>query len=67
MMKTEFGSSAVSDLLKKSSQTILSKIVLIDEKNSFIMRDNSIKKFQKLKKFSEPLTERSDDFEGNVS
>ena len=45
----------------------MSKIELIDEKNSFIMPESSFKKFKILKKFSEPITERSDNFDGILS
>jgi hypothetical protein len=46
-----------------STTSVRTKIELIDEKNSFIMMNTSIKKFQLSKKFSESILERSYGFE----
>lgn len=45
----------------------MSKIERIDEKNSFKLPSSSFNKLKQMKKFTEPITERSDNFDGVMS
>jgi len=61
------GNSIKSDINSKSNKSVMSKIERIDEKNSFKLPSSSFNKLKQMKKFTEPITERSDNFDGVMS